>query len=108
MWLRTLLVPGGAYWYTGFVVSGVLVGAFEAFVLGYTLLMALGKSGVGWAHAFGEKDPEVLPSQAPFFIFFTVAAMYALFLSPFKILSILRCRPYIRDFLPVIDPAEIR
>jgi hypothetical protein len=106
--LRALLIPGGAYLYTeGAGLLGILSAALEVFILVVSILVFLAKMGVSLPHSLGEKDPTLAPGEAiPVFIL-SLALMYVFFLLPLKVLAILRCKPYIRDFIPERKLSEL-
>ena len=108
LWLRALFIPGGAYLYTeGIGILGILSAGLEAFILVGSVLVFLAKTGVPLPLFLGEKDPTIGPSDAvPIFIL-SLVLMFVLFLLPLKVLAILRCKPYIRDFIPERNLSEL-
>jgi len=108
LWLRALFIPGGAYLYTeGVGLLGILSAGLEGFILVASVLVFLAQVGVPMPHFLGDKDPTLGPGEAvPIFIL-SLVFMFILFLLPLKVLAILRCKPYIRDFIPERNLSEL-
>jgi hypothetical protein len=86
---------------------GILSAGLEAFILVGSVLVFLAKTGVPLPHFLGEKDPTIGPGDAvPLFIL-SLVLMFIFFLLPLKALAILRCKPYIRDFIPERKLSEL-
>ena len=90
---RALLIPGGAYFYTGQALLGVLTGIIEALFTVFSVVSIVEAAGV---NGLGP-DPGGA-SQRPLLL--TRAVIYVAFLALMKFTSFYRGRRRVRRYIP--------
>jgi len=99
--LRTLLIPGGGYWYAGLWPLGVMSFFGEGVLTLFLITGILLATGI----VTSEAKPGSAPSSSA--EFWTAAATFALLLALEKALAYIHTRRVIRTFLPLQKPGQV-
>ena len=92
---RSLLIPGGGYFYTGNRFLGVMDFIVEGYLLLLVLILVLSAFGV-FSDPLAEPGEDSLPPAGAF----VTASIFAAVLAVEKWMTIHHCRRFIREFIP--------
>lgn len=98
MWIRSILLPGGGYFYVGQRALGLLDAFVESMLTGLVVLWALVLAGAP-EPLLGDLEPYATPGQVLFFFgFFAVILIFE------KLVTGLHGRHFVKDFYPLDNP----